>query len=826
MALMKRIALLSIFLLSCTGLFAQPKGPVKKTAVVKGKVVDEAGAVLELVTITLKDLNAGTRTDDKGAFSLPVPAEKTVQLVFSSVGFEPKTISKRLAAGDELNVTVMLKSNSKQFKDLTIRDNKKRNQAGNVAINYKMHNLLPSAVGGIEGLLKVFLSNNNELTSQYNVRGGNFDENLVYINDFEVYRPFLVRSGQQEGLSIINPDLVGGVNFSTGGFQAKYGDKMSSVLDITYKRPKEFGGSATMSMLGLAAHLEGTGLKNRFSYMIGARQKSNQYLLQSQQTKGVYNPSFTDLQVYLNYQFNTDWQLDAFGNYARNRFDFQPESSTQSFGLINKAFQLRTLYSGAETDQFDSRYGGLSLTYTPHEKTTLKLIASGFQTKEEETYDIMGEYLLGEIETDLGKDNFGEIKYALGTGLIHTFARNYLDVNVANVGHKGSYDAKKHFLQWGVQSEFVHISDRLNEWERRDSAGFSQPVNDSVLNMARRYKSNHDFVYTRLNGFIQDNIAFDSIGLVLTGGVRANYNFLNNELLISPRLQLSWKPRWKRDIIFRAATGIYSQPPFYREMRDLDGTVNANLKAQKSYHAVAGLDYNFKAFGNRPFKFTSELYYKYMWDLVPYEYDNVRIRYFGQNMARGFAYGVEGRLYGDIVKGAESWLSLGVMKTMEDLIGDTEAVKSKLTGTDSTTIHPGYIPRPTDSRVSVGVFFADYLPGNQNFKLYLNGLYSTGLPFGPPDRNRFGDTLRIPSYKRVDIGFSSLLLDGARKERPRYSMFNNIKSMWLSLEVFNLLGIQNTLSYLWIQDQSSGRTYAVPNRLTRRLLNVKLVVSF
>lgn len=821
---MSRIALLSILLLAFFNMPAQQTG--KPTAILQGKVLDENENPLELVTITLKDLAAGTRSDVDGLFSLRIPADRNVQIVFSSVGFESKTITKRLKPGDSLSITVTLKSNSRQFKVLTIKDNKKRNEAGNVAINYKMHNLLPSTVGGIEGLLKVFLSNNNELTSQYNVRGGNFDENLVYINDFEVYRPFLVRSGQQEGLSIINPDLVGGVNFSTGGFQAKYGDKMSSVLDITYKRPKEFGGSATLSMLGLAAHLEGTGIKNRLSYMVGVRQKSNQYLLQSQQTKGVYNPSFTDVQVYLNYQFNTDWQIDAFGNYARNRFDFQPESATQSFGLINKAFQLRTIYDGAETDQFDSRYGGMSLTYSPGEKTTLKLIASDFQTKEEETYDIMGEYLLGEIETDLGKDNFGEVKYALGTGMIHTFARNYLDVNVANLGHKGSYDAKKHFLQWGVQSEFVRISDKLNEWERRDSAGFSQPVNDSVLNMARRYKSSHDFDYTRINAFIQDNIAFDSIGLVLTGGIRANYNFLNQELLISPRVQLSWKPRWKRDIIFRAATGIYSQPPFYREMRDLDGSVNANLKAQKSYHAVAGLDYNFKAFRNRPFKFTSEIYYKYMWDLVPYEYDNVRIRYFGDNMARGFAYGIEGRLYGDIVKGAESWLSLGIMKTMEDIIGDSEQVKSKLTGTDSTTIQPGYIPRPTDSRVSVGVFFADYLPGNQNFKLYLNGLYSTGLPFGPPDRNRYGDTLRIPSYKRVDIGFSTLLLDGARKERPRYSMFNNIKSMWLSLEVFNLLGIQNTLSYLWIQDQSSGRTYAVPNRLTRRLLNLKLVVSF
>ena len=807
--------------------FAQNKSELQNNkATLNGKVMDDQNRPLELATVSVKGQTGGTKTDANGEFSIAISSDKNVQIVFSSVGYESKTITKRLAKDEISNLTIILKSNFSKIRDVTIKGNKKRNEPGNVAINYKMHNLLPSTVGGIEGLLKVFLSNNNELTSQYNVRGGNFDENLVYINDFEVYRPYLVRSGQQEGLSIINPDLVGGVNFSTGGFQAKYGDKMSSVLDITYKRPKEFGGSVTLSMLGLAAHLEGVGIKNRLSYMIGVRQKSNQYLLQAQQTKGVYNPSFTDVQTFINYQFNTDWQIDLFGNYARNRFYFQPESSTQSFGLINKAFQLTTAYEGAETDKFDSRYGGLSITHTPNDKTSLKLIASAFQTNEEEAYDIQGEYLLGEIETDLGKENFGDVKYSLGTGKIHNYARNYLNVNVVNIGHKGSRDANKHFLQWGLNTEIINITDKLNEWERRDSAGFSQPVNDTALLIAKRYKSSESFVYNRYNGFIQDNIAFDSIGLVVTGGIRFNYNALNKELLLSPRLQLSLKPRWKKDIIFRTAAGIYSQPPFYREMRDLNGIVNFNLKAQKSFHAVAGLDYNFKAFGNRPFKFTSELYYKYMWDLVPYEYDNVRIRYFGKNQAKGYAYGVEGRLYGDIVKDAESWVSLGIMKTAEDINGDVAIIKSRLTGEDSTTVSPGYIPRPTDSRMSFGLFFSDYLPGNKNFKLFLNGLYSTGLPFGPPDQNRYGDTLRIPSYKRVDVGFSALILDGARKDRPRYSMFKNIKSMWFSLEVFNLLGIQNTLSYLWIQDQTSGRTYAVPNRLTRRLINIKLVTSF
>ena len=818
---MKNVFIL-IFCFLSISLLAQ-----KDNAIVKGKVMDEFNNPLELVSVSVKGFPNGTKTNAAGAFSISVPADKNLALVFTAIGYSTKVVYKRLEKGETINLSISLTPNIKKIKDITIKSDKRRNEAGSVRIDPKLYELQPTPIEGIESMLKIFLNgNNNEMTSQYNVRGGNFDENLVYINDFEVYRPFLVKSGQQEGLSIINPDLVGGVNFSTGGFQAKYGDKMSSVLDITYKRPKEFGGSVRLSMLGIGAHLEGTGKKNRLTYMIGLRQKSNQYLLQAQQTKGVYNPTFTDLQAYVTYQFNTDWQVDVFGNYARNRFDFQPASASQSFGLINKAFQLRTYYEGAEIDKFDSRYGGISLTHTPNSKNTYKLIASGYQTDEAETYDIKGEYLLGELETDLGKTNFGDLKYALGTGLIHSYARNYLNVNVGNIGIKGAHDVKSHYFQWGVNAEFINISDQLNEWERRDSAGFSQPYNDTSLNMAKRYKTSNEFNYQRVTAFLQDNIAFDSLNLVITGGVRFNYNFLNKEFLVSPRIQASWKPKWENDIVFRAATGIYSQPPFYREMRNLNGDLNLNLKAQKSYHAVAGFDYNFKGLGNRPFKFTSEFYYKNMWDLVPYEYDNVRIRYFGQNNAKGYAYGGEFRLYGDLVKDAESWISLGIMKSGEDVLDDQIKINSKINGADSATLYPGYIPRPTDSRVNFGLFFSDYLRGHENFKVHLNGVYATGLPFGPPDQKRYGDTLRIPSYKRVDIGFSALLLDAAKKEMPRYSYFKNVKSIWLSVEVFNLLGIQNTLSYLWIQDQSSNKTYAVPNRLTARLLNVKLVTKF
>jgi len=788
--------------------------------------MDDNNEPIDGSNIILKDFNLGTQTDKDGNYSLQIPAAKNVVVTFSRLSYKQQQITKRLKEGSNFILNVSLKRRRTTIGKIEKRSSRNRTIAGSVFIDPKKAELLPTPVGGIEGLIKVLIGSKNEMTSQYAVRGGNYDENLVYINDFEVYRPFLVRSGQQEGLSIINPDLVKNVNFSTGGFEARYGDKMSSALDIQYKRPREFAGSVQLSLLGVNAHLEGAGANNRLSYMIGARQKSNQYLLQSQQTTGIYYPSFTDLQAFANYRFSDTWEMDVFANYARNRFDFQPQESTQSFGLINQAFQLQMFYQGGETDKFDSRYGGISLTNNPNPKLSLKYIASGFQTNETETYDIQGEYLLGQIETDLGKDNFGQVKFAVGTGVIHNYARNYLTVNVGNVGHKGAYDGGNHFLQWGANVEVVNIDDVLNEWERRDSAGFSQPYSADSLHIFRTYKSNANFNYQRFTAYAQDNIAFDSAGVTLTAGIRANYNGLNNELLISPRLQAAWKPvEWDKNIVFRAATGFYHQPPFYREMRDLNGNVNKDIKAQRSFHAIAGFDYNFKGMHVSPFKFTTELYYKKLWNLVPYEFDNVRIRYFGDNLARGYAYGAEFRLYGDLVKDAESWISLSFMKTGEDIIND-QITFQDVNGSDSATIYPGFIPRPTDSRVNFGMFFSDYLPGNKNFKLHLSGIYGTGLPFGPPDQNRFGDTLRIPSYRRVDIGFSALLIDGKRKVRPYYSMFNNIESMWFSFEVFNLLGIRNTLSYLWIQDQTSSRTYAVPNRLTARLLNARLVVKF
>ena len=796
-----------------------------QNGILYGTIKDDQGVAVELVTVAVEGTSFGTNSKPDGTYELEIPAGKKAIVVFSNLSFELEKRSVNLSIGERRKLDIKLKKKSHTITEFIKKSESVRYEAGSVQLDPKKAQQLPSTIGGIEGLLKTIVGTNNELTSQYTVRGGNYDENLVYVNDFEIYRPFLVRSGQQEGLSFVNSDLVSNVNFSIGGFQAKYGDKMSSVLDIAYKRPTKFNGSVMLSLLGASMHLEGASKNEKLTYLVGLRQKSNQYLLQAQPTQGIYNPSFTDVQGLVNYRISKKWEMEVIGNYARNRFSFYPEEQTSSFGVINKAFQLRVFYEGAEIDQFDSRFGGFSTTYRPNEKLKLKLLASAFETNERETYDISGEYLLGELETDLGKENFGNIKFALGTGVIQNYARNYLKVGVKNLAHRGAYDAGKHFFNWGADANFTNISDRLHEWERRDSFRHTQPYSPDSLVMRRLYRSSSSFDYSRISGFIQDNFRFnDSLDLTVSAGVRFNYNMLNDELIISPRMQVAYKPEWKKDIVFKIASGLYVQPPFYREMRDLDGNVNKDLKAQKSMHIVAGSDYNFKMY-QRPFKLTSEIYYKKLWDVVPYEYDNVRIRYFGKNNAVGYAYGGEVRLYGDLVKDATSWVSVGVMKTSEDITDDQIILKSS-SGTDSATIYPGYVPRPTDQRFMVGMYFEDYLPKNKNFKAHINLMYATGLPFGPPDNQRYGDTLRLPDYKRVDIGFSALLLDAAKKDRPSHSFFRNLESVWVSLEVFNLLGIQNTLSYSWIQDQTTGGTFAVPNRLTSRLLNAKLVVNF
>ena len=784
-------------------------------AAISGIVRDDKGNPLEAAVVADEVSGAGTYTNAKGFYMLDVTAGN-VSVIYNFQGYQMVRKSVQLTAGEVRTIDITLAGKTNVLTEFVLKDPKARYEAGSVLIDVSKVAAMPTVNSSVEDIIKLAVGSHDELTNQYSVRGGSFDENLVYVNDFEIYRPFLVRTGQQEGLSFINPDLVSNVNFSVGGFQAKYGDKMSSVLDVTYKRPTQFSGSVMLSLLGANIHLEGASKNQKLTYLIGARQKSNQYLLQSQPTKGVYNPSFTDLQALVDYHANSKWDLEFIANYARNRFTFYPQSSTTSFGVLNQAYQLDVFYTGSEYDQFDSRFGGISATYHPNDsRLKLKFLASGFQTTEFETYDINGQYLFGQLQTDMSQSDYGQIKTYLGAGGIEDWARNYLNANVGDVGIRGSYDAKSNFIQFGVNGTVTSISDNLHVWEMRDSAGFTQPYDPSTLRMAYFYNTNTNFDYTRVSAFIQDNIHFDSSNrLTATIGVRFNYSFLNQEFIPSPRAQLAYKPTWEKDWVFKFSTGLYAQPPFYREMLDLQGNVNYQLKAQKSYQFVLGTDYNFKMY-NRPFKITFETYYKDQWDLDPYYYNNVSIQYTGKNDAKGYVYGGEARLYGDLVKGATSWISIGLMKAAQ-----------KITDSAGLPGYKNYFPSPSDQRFSLGMYFEDYLPQNKNFKVHISAIYATGLPVGPPTGHLYQDVIRLPDYKRVDIGFSALLLDAARKDRPAHSFFNNLKSIWASLEVFNLLGIQNTLSYTWIQDQTTNNQYAVPNRLTSRLINVKLLFNF
>lgn len=800
-----------------------------QNATIYGVVRDAKRQPLAEVTVGVEGSANSVSSDSVGRYRVNIPSGRRITLHYSYAGMH-RSVTVELNPLEQRRQDLTL-SPLNELENFDVRQSRVQ-EIGGISIDPNAIRLMSTPTDAVTAMIKLQTGTNNEATNQYSVRGGNYDENLVYVNDFEINRPYLMRSGQQEGLSFVNSDMVENINFSVGGFQARYGDKMSSVLDVTYKRPKKFGGIAAVSLLGASLSLEGASKNQKLSYTIGARQKSNQYFLQSQPTKGVYNPSFTDIQALVNYRFNSRWEMEAIGNYARNRFSLQPEESTTSFGVLDQAYQLRIFYQGSEIDQFDARFAGISVTHRPAKdsgRLKLKLLASGFQTDERETFDISGEYLLGALETDLGKESFGQIKYAIGTGLIQNFARNYLTINVGTLAHRGWYDAGRHKFSWGVDASLTSITDKLHQWERRDSAGHTQPFNPDLLTMRRYIDTRVDLSYMRLSGFLQDNfsIGSDSNHVDISAGVRVLYNELNGQVNVSPRVQALYRlpgGTVKYNTTLKAAAGLYVQPPFYREMRAFDGSINTALRAQQSKHFVLGMERNF-SWAKRPLKLTVEAYYKDLTDLVPYVYEDVRIRYSGRNNSKGYAYGAEMRLFGELVKDATSYLSIGLMNTMEDLSDDSYTLKNTA-GADSVTLFPGYTPRPNDQRAMFGLFLQDYLPNNKNFKVHLNLMYSTGLPFYQADNARYGPILRLPDYKRVDIGFSALLLDGTRKERPRYSMFSQINNIWLSAEVFNLLGIQNTLSYTYVQDQTSERAFAVPNRLTSRLLNVKLVVQF
>lgn len=805
----------------------------KRPAFIAGKVVDENERPLPNVSVLVLGRRSGVATTDSGTFRLQVPADKAFALVFSFTGYRTEQRNFLLNEGEEDYTVIRLERGSRQLDTVVVTDQRQRREAGLITLNPKHAINIPSPTGGIESLIKVFVGSNNELTSSYSVRGGNYDENLIYVNDFEIFRPYLVRSGQQEGLSFINPELARNVSFYNGGFQAKYGDKLSSVLDIQYKKPKQFGGSAYVSLLEQGLHLEGVSNDNKFTYLIGLRNRSNRNLLGSQETKGNYVPSSTDLQAQLTWQLSPKHALELLGNISQTKFTLTPEYSQLTSSVFSPFLSanlgLDIYFEGREEDRYRTNMIGLAFIQQPRSNLRLKWMVSRFENDEKESIDIMGAYLFGDRSFDKSQPDFGAITNPLGAGVFHNFARNKLNIGVWNASHKGSLDKGRHFIQWGQSIEQQTISDKLSEWEYQDSAGYSVPYTPDLLQLNKVIRSTANLDITRFSGYVQDNILLhDSADFTLQAGLRYNYNTLNKEFLLSPRIGFSWRPgHWERDVVFRGAVGLYQQPPFYRELRRYDGTINEDLKAQKSWQVAGGLDYSFQS-GSRPFRFTAEAYYKRMWDVVPYDVDNVRLRYFGENQARAYATGLEMRLFGELVKDAESWLSLGFMRTRENLDNDTYynyTLDENNQPVDSSLQQGGWLRRPTDRLVTLGLFLQDYLSTNKNFKVYLNLLYGSNLPYNIPNSVKYRNALHIDPYIRIDIGFSALLLDSDKSNRRSHNPFRNFENIWATLEVFNLIDRDNTISYLLIKD-FSNTVFAMPNRLTPRLLNVKLVARF
>ena len=813
-------------------------------ATISGTISDSFNHPLFGASVSVFGKSIGTTTDEDGKYLIEVPINISLKIIISFTGLSSDSVVIKLTEGERRIISKSLKENVFQMRDVNIEDRSFKSE--NIkTLNPKVVRYLPTPNQSVEDLLKTMpgVSSANELSSTYSVRGGNYDENLVYINDFEVYRPLLIRSGQQEGLSVINPDMVEGINFSAGGFDAIYGDKLSSVLDIKYRKPKTFAGSLSASLLGASIEIEDRAKNQKMYYMLGLRQKSNKYLLNTFETKGEYNPSFTDIQLLTGYDFSEKFSLEIFTNYSRNRYNLVPLSRETNFGTINDAKRFTVYFEGQEADRYETTTGALSLNYHPKQTLKFKFITSIYGTNEEENFDILGQYFLDQLEADLGKANFGDVAFNLGVGSFLNHARNRLQGKVYSAEHKGELIGERTLFQWGLKAQHEKIDDRLHEWYYNDSSGFSissyrDSINPQIL-LNDVVISKNTISSDRFSGYLQNTWQLtDTNKLILTAGIRANYWNLNKQIVISPRASLTFKPSWNRQLIFRAAGGFYYQPPFYRELRDLDGKIYLNTKAQKSIHAVIGGDYLFLALG-REFKLTTEIFYKFLEELIPYKINDIRIRYLPNFTSKGFARGIDFRIFGDFVPGAESWVSLSFLQTEEDIKNDfyyryfNEEGEEIISGytfdkvvKDSIRVEPGYIPRPADQRVNFGLFFQDFLPKAPTYKMQLTMLFGTSIPFGPPGKDRYKDELRSPTYRRVDIGFSKQLIGEDVKKKPTSKFLRNVESLWIGLEVFNLLQVSNVASYTWITDVSNARKYAVPNYLTARQLNLRISAKF
>lgn len=790
--------------------------PAEAQVKVHGKVTDMQGDALEFVTVRVAGTAIGTNTGLDGTFKLscPTPANDTLTVVFTSIGYEELRRQLIHPKGD-LALNVRLRNKSHELTEVEVTDFRKQTSQMQ-HIDRESYKLAADASGGsVESMLSTLagVNSNNEMSSQYSVRGGTYDENSVYINGVEVYRPQLISSGQQEGLSIINPDMVGSIGFSTGGFGVEYGDKMSSALDITYREPEAFEGSVTGSLMGFSVAVGQSSRK--FSQLHGIRFKKNTSLLSSLETKGEYDPKFFDYQTNLNWKISPKFKASFLGNIAVNNYKFQPVDRETNFGTSSDAKQFKVFFDGMEKDRFETYFGALDLTYKHSRSTDFSLIASGYLTNELVSYDISGEYWLDQAGTTGEGNPDNAIGGELGVGRYHEHARNRLKIGVMSLGLSGHTAIRRHNLSYGVNFSHQTIMERAREWELRDSAGYTLPTDGQHIRMIYNLSSHQDLSTTRMAFYVADSYRLQTSSgyFAFNGGLRFSYWDFNKEFLVSPRLNVAFVPERNSSLTLRFATGLYYQQPFYKEFRqpltDAEGntTINLNseIKSQQSLHFILGGDYTFRMF-NRPFKLSGEAYYKKLNKLIPYEIDNLKVVYEGVNLTDGYTAGLDFKLFGQFVPGTDSWISFSLMKTGENLNGVT-------------------VPRPTDQRYSFALYFTDYFPKFPKLKFSLRGIFSDGLPTTAPHSSRDKGYFRAPAYKRVDIGLNYALLAPQDNESAPSGLHRWLKSIWLGVDVFNLLDISNVSSYYWVTDVNNIQ-YAVPNYLTRRQFNVRLTIDF